>query len=92
MPPRPQSYDSMLWIAERLGQEFRFVRVDLYDVDGEVYVGELTFTPTAGLHLFDPPETDLCWAHCGASRGGPATPAAPFPEYVPARDAVSIER
>ena len=92
MPPRPESFDTMLWIAERLGQEFRFVRVDLYDVDGEVYVGELTFTPTAGFHLFDPPETDLMLGALWRKPRRPRYSAAPFPEHVPARDAVSIER
>ena len=59
MPPRPRSLDRMIRIAERLAEGFTFVRVDMYDIDGHVYVGELTFTPTAGFHLFDPPETDL---------------------------------
>jgi hypothetical protein len=59
MPPRPRSLDTMIRIAERLAEGFTFVRVDMYDIDGHVYVGELTFTPTAGFHLFDPPETDL---------------------------------
>jgi hypothetical protein len=59
VPPRPESWDRMVWIAEEIGREFRFVRVDLYEVDGHPYVGELTFTPTAGYHRLDPPETDL---------------------------------
>ena len=92
MPPRPRSWDTMLWIAERLGQDFTFVRVDLYEADGEVYVGELTFTPTAGFHLFDPPETDLMLGSLWRKPRRPRYPAAPVPERVPAREAVRIER
>lgn len=39
----------MLSAAARLSQPFSFVRVDLYDVEGRVYFGELTFTPGAAL-------------------------------------------
>jgi hypothetical protein len=59
MPEVPRSWDTMVEIAETLAQDFRFVRVDLYEVDGRPMVGELTFTPTAGFHRLDPPEADL---------------------------------
>ena len=42
---KPQSYDEMISVAKILGENFPFVRVDLYDTDGRVYFGELTFTP-----------------------------------------------
>jgi hypothetical protein len=44
----------MLDIAETLGAAFDFIRVDLYDVDGEVWFSELTPYPGAGLAGFDP--------------------------------------
>lgn len=47
--PRPKNLEKMLRIAETLSQGFDFVRVDLYDVDGRVYFGELTFTPANGV-------------------------------------------
>ena len=31
-----------------LSQEFVFVRVDLYEVNGLIFLGELTFTPVNG--------------------------------------------
>lgn len=34
------------------------MRVDLYDVEGRVYFGELTFTPGAALDAARLPETD----------------------------------
>ena len=35
----------MLEYAKKLSNEFAFVRVDLYEIDNIVYLGELTFTP-----------------------------------------------
>ena len=40
--------------ANPLGAAFDFIRVDLYDVDGEVWFSELTPYPGAGLAGFDP--------------------------------------
>lgn len=58
-PPKPESLETMMWIAERLGEGFRFVRVDLYEIDGRPYVGELTFTPSAGFHTLEPDRVDF---------------------------------
>ncbi|MDD7960816.1 ATP-grasp fold amidoligase family protein [Microbacterium thalli] len=52
--PRPAHLDEMLGLAERLGQDTDFVRVDLYDVDGRVVFGELTSFPAGGDSPFDP--------------------------------------
>jgi hypothetical protein len=41
----------MMHVASQLSQGFDFVRVDLYNVDGKVYFGELTFTPAGSLKL-----------------------------------------
>jgi FkbM family methyltransferase len=49
--------NEMLDIARKLSRDFPFVRVDLYSVP-EIYFGELTFYPEAGLGAFDPPEWD----------------------------------
>ena len=35
----------MLEYSKKLSQEFAFVRVDLYEIEDIVYLGELTFTP-----------------------------------------------
>ena len=58
-PPRPESLETMMWIAETLGEGFRFVRVDLYEIAGRPYVGELTFTPSAGFHTLAPDRVDF---------------------------------
>lgn len=43
--PRPSQLVEMVDIAQTLAEDFRFVRVDLYEKDGQVFFGELTFTP-----------------------------------------------
>jgi hypothetical protein len=54
LTPPPDSLQEMTKVAEALGADFDFVRVDLYDVDGEVWFGELTPYPGGGLDPFDP--------------------------------------
>lgn len=43
--PKPEKLTEMLEIAERLAKDFKFVRVDLYELNGKIYFGELTFSP-----------------------------------------------
>lgn len=54
----PDNLDNMIAIAERLATGFRFLRVDLYNVSGKIYFGELTFYPASGMGLFVPEEWD----------------------------------
>ncbi len=42
---KPESWNELIKTATRLSEEFPFVRVDLYDFDGSVLFGEMTFTP-----------------------------------------------
>lgn len=50
--PRPKNLSDMIEIAEKLSQPFPQVRVDLYNVNGCVYFGELTFTSLGGMMLY----------------------------------------
>jgi hypothetical protein len=36
-------------VAEKLSKGFSHVRVDLYNVNGKIYFGEMTFTTGSGL-------------------------------------------
>lgn len=45
---RPENFSKMWEIAHILCQGFRHVRVDLYNVDGRIYFGEMTFTNGSG--------------------------------------------
>jgi hypothetical protein len=55
---RPELLDRMLVAASRLGQPFDFIRVDLYTVDGEIYLGELTPYPGGGVQPYRPRSFD----------------------------------
>lgn len=46
--PRPQFLELMLTYARRLSEGFPLVRIDLYEEEGKVYFGEITFTNGAG--------------------------------------------
>lgn len=56
--PRPDSFDKMVEIATTLSQGFSHVRVDLYNVDGHIYFGELTFCESSGFCKILPEEFD----------------------------------
>ena len=55
---KPEHWDEMLQISKILSQDFPFVRVDLYDLEGKVYFGELTFTPADGMDAYLPGNLD----------------------------------
>ena len=47
--PKPSILERMLEVTGRLSTDFPFVRVDLYEVNGKIYFGELTFSPASGV-------------------------------------------
>ena len=51
-PEKPVCFDEMRALAEKLSANIPHVRVDFYEVDGKVYFGELTFTPTGCLGTY----------------------------------------
>lgn len=55
---KPKNFDKMVELATILSKPFPFVRVDFYEVDGKLYIGELTFTPGGGFEAFQPVEWD----------------------------------
>ena len=48
------NYDEMLKIAATLSENIPFLRVDLYNVKGKIYFGEMTFFPNGGYGTFTP--------------------------------------
>ena len=56
---KPDNYFEMLEIAEKLAEEFPHVRVDLYNIRGKIFFGEMTFYNASGYMLFDPDEFDV---------------------------------
>lgn len=55
----PQNWDKMVKIAELLGNDFPFVRIDMYEVNDQIYFGEFTFTPAKGTLIFDNKKADI---------------------------------
>lgn len=53
---KPQNFEEMIHIAKVLSEGFSHVRVDLYNVDGEIFFGEMTFTNGSGYELIYPEE------------------------------------
>ncbi len=82
LPPRPESLDTMIWMAERLALDFDFVRVDLYEIDGRPLVGELTFYPMSGNLPLHPTDADLELGRLWRRPRRPRFPAAPVPDLV----------
>lgn len=56
--PQPLKYEEMVHLSEILSKDISFVRVDFYEVDGQIYFGEMTFFPGAGFEEFNPEEWD----------------------------------
>lgn len=55
---KPKNFDKMLELAEILAKDIPFVRVDLYNINGKILFGEITFFPAAGMGKFEPEEWD----------------------------------
>ena len=51
---KPKCFDEMKDIAAKCSQGMKFVRIDLYEIDGKVYFGEYTFFHGGGFWLFKP--------------------------------------
>lgn len=56
---KPLNFEKMIEIAETLSKDISFVRVDLYEVLGKIYFGELTFYHTGGFLPFKNDSDDL---------------------------------
>lgn len=56
---KPQNINELKAVAEKLSTDFKYVRVDLYSVKGNIYFSELTFTPANGTIPYLPLNKDL---------------------------------
>lgn len=64
---RPSLLGEMEDVARTLSSDFDFVRVDLYEVGGQVIFGELTFSPAGGVMSYYDDEFNLKWGGCCTS-------------------------
>ena len=56
---KPKKLNEMISIAQQLSSDFPFVRVDLYEVNGHVIFGEMTFYPWSGYVQYEPDDFDF---------------------------------
>lgn len=61
---QPPCYEQMLVAARALSADFPFVRVDLYNIEGRIVFGELTFYPWSGYVQFKPDAFDEVLGAC----------------------------
>ncbi len=57
-PNKPESFEEMKRLAEKLSKGIPHVRIDFYDINGKVYFGEMTFFHWSGMKPFVPEEWD----------------------------------
>lgn len=57
-PEKPEQFEKMVAIAEKLSKGLPHIRVDLYDCKGQIYFGELTFFDGSGFDKIEPIEWD----------------------------------
>lgn len=57
-PQKPQNFEEMLSVAAKLSAGIPHVRIDLYNINGSVYFGEMTFFHYSGMVPFKPIEWD----------------------------------
>ena len=55
---KPNNFSQMLMIAQKLSEDFPHTRVDLYNIDGRILFGELTFYNASGYMNYEPDEFD----------------------------------
>lgn len=51
---KPINLDKMIELAEKLSKDLTQIRVDFYEINGQIYFGELTFFDTSGFGKFEP--------------------------------------
>ena len=56
---KPKNFEEMLGIAKKLSVGIPQVRIDLYNCNGQIYFGEITFFHWSGMTAFEPVEWDF---------------------------------
>lgn len=58
LPQKPERFDEMLDFAKKLSADMSFLRVDLYQINGQIFFSELTMSPCSGFMPFENMEHD----------------------------------
>ena len=56
---KPDNYEQLKQVAEKLAAPFPHARIDLYDQNGKILFGEITFFDGSGYMKFEPDEFDF---------------------------------
>lgn len=56
---QPKTFKTMKQYATKLSSVFKFVRVDFYEANDRIYLGELTFTPGAFIFKYENPDDEI---------------------------------
>lgn len=56
---QPSMFSEMAEFAQKLSKPFKYVRVDFYEIEDKVYLGEMTFTPGACAFRYVNPEDEI---------------------------------
>lgn len=56
---KPEAFDEMVAIAKKMSKDIPFVRVDLYEVNRQVFFGEMTFYHGNGIEEFRPEDWNV---------------------------------
>ena len=59
----PKTFPQMISIGQKIAHDFKYVRVDFYDVDGKLYYGEITLHHGSGFDTFVPESYDLYYGN-----------------------------
>ena len=55
---KPKKFEEMIEIARKLSKDFPHVRVDMYNINGKIIFGEMTFYDGSGYQRYQPDEFD----------------------------------
>lgn len=69
--PKPENLSEMIKLAEKLSEDFDFIRVDLYSLPVGIRFGELTFTPGGGHEFFSSRKVDEEWGKLVKKKASP---------------------
>lgn len=56
---KPENFEEMVEIAKKLSETYYYARIDLYNINGKIYFGEITLCPNSGFDANITEETDL---------------------------------
>lgn len=58
IPAKPDNFEQMKKVAKKLAEDFPHVRVDLYNIEGQIVFGEFTFYNASGYMKLNPDSYD----------------------------------